>query len=230
MPEQGATRPQARLGWALAAAAVFAAIASHIGPGQPLATLDLRTAQWLQQHTAPAATPWVLLLTDAHSPTAVAAWGLLLCLGLAWRRQGRQLATVLLVLPGGLLLNLALKQVFARARPDLDAPLLRLATYSFPSGHAAAATLFYGLLLALWLPRMRGPGGRLALASGAALAIALVGWTRLYLGVHYLSDVAAGAAWASAWLLAWLAVIDRWWPGVSGISGVSGVSGKSGRR
>ena len=111
------------------------------------------------------------------------------------------LLTLLMAVPGGMLLNVLLKSVFQRARPHFDDPLLILDSYSFPSGHTVAATLFYGVLAAylISLPGMRW-GRRLAAALSAVLMVALVALSRVYLGVHYLSDVLAGAAEGCAWL------------------------------
>ena len=108
---------------------------------------------------------------------------------LAWRRQWRRLATVFVCVGGGLLLNVLMKLAFHRARPVLDDPLLTLSSYSFPSGHVAGSTIAYGLLVAWVFGRTRRPLWRVLAVVGASAAIALVAFTRMYLGVHYLSEL-----------------------------------------
>jgi undecaprenyl-diphosphatase len=78
--------------------------------------------------------------------------------------------------------------------------LLTLSTYSFPSGHTAAATVFYGLLACYLLRRVQAWPARAAIAAACCLMVALVALSRMYLGVHYLSDVLAASAEGAAWL------------------------------
>jgi undecaprenyl-diphosphatase len=118
-----------------------------------------------------------------------------------WRAKQRNWAiTLLAVVPLGLAINVLLKHLFARTRPSFEDPLLVLDTYSFPSGHVAGATLFYGFLVAYFWRRIRSPGGRAASVAAAVILAGLVAFSRIYLGVHFLSDVVGAAAWSLAWL------------------------------
>jgi undecaprenyl-diphosphatase len=93
------------------------------------------------------------------------------------------------------LLNQVLKLFFARPRPDVFPPLTVEHSYSFPSGHMMAAVSVYGFIaLILWKRRQR------LLALMSALLIPVVGFTRIYLGVHYPSDVVGALAVGVAWL------------------------------
>jgi undecaprenyl-diphosphatase len=85
--------------------------------------------------------------------------------------------------------------------------MVTLNTYSFPSGHTAGATVFYGVLAAYLVSRRREPGLRVAIVAVAILAVVLVAISRMYLGAHYLSDVAAAAASSTAWLAVCLSSI-----------------------
>ena len=114
-----------------------------------------------------------------------------------------------LAVPLGMLLNVLLKNIFQRARPSFEHPLLTLTTYSFPSGHAAAATLLYGVLGAYLVCTCKG--WRRALAGCLAVAmVALVGLSRIYLGAHYLSDVAAAVASSVGWLAIVFTSVATW--------------------
>jgi undecaprenyl-diphosphatase len=100
-----------------------------------------------------------------------------------------------------MLLNVSMKFAFERSRPrSFDAPLLALSIYSFPSGHAAGATLFYGVLAAVVIANIRAWRWRVLIALAALLIVMLVGLSRIYLGDHYLSDVLAAFTESVAWL------------------------------
>jgi undecaprenyl-diphosphatase len=116
---------------------------------------------------------------------------------------------IALAFVGAEILNVLLKLAFHRPRPELA--FVHLETYSFPSGHATAASAVYTLVAWLVVCRLTRWRPRFAVLFGAALVIATVDFTRLYLGVHYLSDVLAGTAAGLAWALAAIivATIDR---------------------
>ena len=122
-------------------------------------------------------------------------------------RQGRAALLLLVSLPGGLLLNTLLKQGFDRPRPVLVAHLVDVQTLSFPSGHAMLSTVGYltlGALLAGAAVRRLEQGYILGVAVLISL---LVGGSRVYLGVHWPTDVLAGWCLGAAWAMGcWLAL------------------------
>lgn len=184
----------------LLAAWLFGHIAEDVVTGDTITILDQRLAGWFHRHASAGLTRLMLLLAYWHGVAGTIAMALLIG---AWlRRKGAQywLLALAAAVPGGLLLNVLLKYAFHRARPHFDHPLLTLATYSFPSGHTVAATLVYGLLACYAVRHARGWGARAAALLLAAAMVALVGVSRMYLGVHYLSDVLAAAAEGCAWL------------------------------
>lgn len=123
---------------------------------------------------------------------------------LAWRltRMGRRPAAILLVVAalGGEALDEALKLLFARPRPAAFFGLAQPETYSFPSGHSMASCCFYGALAMIAAARARSRARRWAIWAGAAALIVCIGFSRIYLGVHYPSDVLGGYLAAVAWL------------------------------
>jgi membrane-associated phospholipid phosphatase len=195
----------------IAAGWLFGAIAEDVATSDRLTILDVEVARWLRAHATPEVTRWLLLITDLHSTIAVSCYAAIVAGALAWRHQWRRLATVFVCIAGGLTLNVLMKLAFHRARPVLDDPLLTLASYSFPSGHVAGSTLMYGLVVAWTFTRTRRPVVRVAVTIAAAAAIALVAFTRMYLGVHYLSDVVAAFAEGVAWLALCLSALTAFW-------------------
>jgi undecaprenyl-diphosphatase len=185
----------------ITAVSAFQAIAgAAVGPGARLAALDIQVAQWLHARATEPLTTLLLGVSHLHSVAGIAIMSLLFARHL-WRRQARYwLLTLLLAVPPGMVLNVLFKHSYQRMRPSFAEPLLVLPTYSFPSGHALAATVFYGVLACYLWTRVRGMARHAALAAGAALMVALVAFSRLYLGVHYLTDVLAGVVEGLGWL------------------------------
>jgi len=185
----------------IVAAAVFNVIAgAAVGPGARLAALDISVSQWLHARAGEPWTTLMLAVSHLHSVAGIAFLALLFAWQL-WRRQAHYwLLTLLLSVPPGMVLNVLLKHSYQRVRPSFEAPLLTLPTFSFPSGHTLAATVFYGVLACYLWTQARGAGRRAALAVGALLMVALVAFSRVYLGVHYLTDVLAAVAEGLGWL------------------------------
>jgi undecaprenyl-diphosphatase len=184
----------------LLAAWVFGDIAEDVVTGDAITVLDVRLAHWFHAHASAGVTRLMLLMAYWHGVAGTLAMALLAGAWLRRRHERYWLLALAAAVPGGLVLNVLLKFAFHRARPQFDDPLLTLATYSFPSGHTVGATLVYGLLASYAAAHARSWGARAAALLAAGLMVALVGLSRMYLGVHYLSDVLAAAAEGCAWL------------------------------
>ncbi|MFC3380217.1 phosphatase PAP2 family protein [Rugamonas sp. CCM 8940] len=182
------------------ATAVFGAIAGAVVGRTGIALLDLRVSQWFDAHAAEPLVSVVLVFSALHSVASVAvAAGLLGWY--FWRRRERYwLLALVCAVPGGMLLNVLLKYVYQRSRPVFDAPMVDLATYSFPSGHTSASTALYGFLACYVVMTARRHGTRVWAVLLAVLMVALVATSRVYLGAHYLSDVLAGIVESCGWL------------------------------
>jgi membrane-associated phospholipid phosphatase len=189
---------------------LFGGIAEDVVNGDPLTLLDVQLAQWFHRQAAPAFTRAMLLVSDLNDVLAISLLAALTAAVLAWRRAWSWLVVLVLAVPGGMLINVLMKFAFHRARPSFDDPLLVLTSYSFPSGHVAGATLFYGFLAALLASRCARWRHRLLLVLAASVLIALVALSRMYLGAHYLSDVLAAFAEGAAWLT-WCLMVTRSW-------------------
>lgn len=184
---------------------LFAWLADEMREGDA-GTFDYAVRNWVHGFASPALTRAMtgisLLGYDILIVELVAAVAIFL--RMRWRRGALWLAVSM---AGALALDLALKYAFHRARPQPffgDAPH----SFSFPSGHALCSFVFYAVLAGLIADRVRPMALRVAVGLAAALLIAAIGLSRIYLGVHYPSDVIAGYLAAAIWVSA-LLVLDH---------------------
>jgi membrane-associated phospholipid phosphatase len=124
---------------------------------------------------------------------------LIVVVALLIRGQRRLPAYLLVTGIGALMLDPSLKLIVGRLRPVVDAPVVSAPGNSFPSGHALGSTVAYGALLLVFLPVLSGRR-RAAAITACATIVLLIGFTRIALGVHYVSDVVAGWLLGLAWL------------------------------
>ena len=127
--------------------------------------------------------------------------------------RGWRLTAVLLVVStgGSIVLTTVLKGLFQRTRPELVESGYQASFYSFPSGHATVAVGLYGMLTVILAYRLRGTA-RWAVAVCGLLVVLLIGFSRLYLGVHYPTDILAGYLSALLWLVCVGGVYVLWLP------------------
>ena len=162
------------------------------------AGIDLGPTRWAARHATPPSTAVLQVLTFLGSSALVLP--LVVVVGVLEHRRlaNRAIPVFLALVVGGqLLLANLVKVLVGRARPDID-PLTGATGLSFPSGHTTTAAATYAAL-ALLLGRGRPPAARATLAGAAAGLTALVAATRVLLGVHWLTDVLAGAALGWGW-------------------------------
>jgi undecaprenyl-diphosphatase len=134
--------------------------------------------------------------------TLVTAW-------LVWRRLPRLAAFVAVTVIGSSLLNAIVKTAVDRARPVLPDPVAHANGMSFPSGHAQSAMVAFSVLLLVFLPALRG-AWRWVAVTVAVLMVAGIGFSRVALGVHFVSDVLAGYVLGAAWVAAMTAAFGAW--------------------
>jgi membrane-associated phospholipid phosphatase len=191
------------------AGALFMYLADEIGEQARLTQVDLAVAQFFHNH----GTPWAVRLFEAitffGNPSTLGVIGLVTALVLAFHRRWSLLLGWAFALIGAGELNVILKGIFRRLRPQLPDPWVTPSGWSFPSGHAMGSFVTYGFLAYLLtrVPRADFPW-RTAVAVLAVLVL-LIGFSRIYLGAHYLSDVIGGYAVAAVWLTFCILVTDR---------------------
>ena len=202
----------------LAALWLLGGVTEDVVHHDPLTQFDITLAERLHARVTTAGSEIFTAISIIGSPGAMAvlavAVGLVLIVRRRWWLLGGWVAAFL----GGAVIDEALKIIIRRPRPPFAAPhlhpvqlLLRMShgiSYSFPSGHASGSLIGYGMLaylLILWLPGRRVHVGTVAVATLLVLAIGL---SRLYLGVHYFSDVVAGYAAGVVWLSACISGLE----------------------
>ncbi|MEN4011399.1 MAG: phosphatase PAP2 family protein [Chloroflexota bacterium] len=185
---------------------LFGALAEDIIRRDSLTLYDPYIGEWLLNHTSTAGDHifYTITLLGSFSvvETVVIAFGLWLVLKKRWP----QLVTLLTAVSGGTLLNLILKSMFSRPRPNFTNALYHETSYSFPSGHTMTAVFAYGIIAYLIASFVKNSKWRVVLYAAAVLLALVIGLSRIYLGVHYLTDVLGGWAAGSAWLFSCILV------------------------
>jgi membrane-associated phospholipid phosphatase len=179
---------------------IFGRLAEDVVSNDPLVSFDQTAATTIHKLRTPALTTFFLVVTALGSIEAIALVSLVgaVVFG-AWRRW-LPFGTWLIAAGGSVMLLLLLKALFARPRPYFEQPLLLETYYSFPSGHAMEAVVLYGMLAHFAVLALRNWRARAAVVFGTSLLVLLIGFSRMYLGVHHLSDVVAGFAAGGVWL------------------------------
>ena len=194
---------------ALSSLWLFSGITEDVVHHDPLTQLDLVILHWFRQHATPTTDTISSAISLVGSPVTMAMLAVTVGVVLIIFRRWLELSGWLAAFVGGGLLDFALKHAVQRPRPPGASAFLHQFSYSFPSGHAMGSVFGYGMLTYLvvtfWL---RGRTTRKIAVSAAALLVLAIGVSRLYLGVHYFSDVAGGYAAGLVWLAACVSGVE----------------------
>lgn len=185
----------------------FATLAEEVLEKESFA-LDSQILLTLQQLHSPFLDQVMLGLTFLGDPTVLGIASIASAAILLLDKQ-RSEATVFLIATGGaVVLNLWLKDLFARDRPELWEQIIDVQLYSFPSGHAMISFVVYSMLA--YLLRRHFPRWQSMIILGTLLLIVGIGLSRLYLGVHWPTDILAGYAAGLIWLVACIISLEVW--------------------
>lgn len=168
---------------------------------------------WLHQFANPALDRLMLAITHLLDPPIATPVFLVVLLILWLKRRWQEALIFAIACIGAVILNNALKLVFRNPRPVLWMRLISETSYSFPSGHALGSMVLYGMiafLLARHFPRYRG-----WFYGAAVLLIGAIGFSRLYLGVHWVTDVVGGWGMGFLWLMICITMLRLKQPAVS---------------
>lgn len=182
---------------------LFMDIAEHVqSESTKLHAVDSDIHAWATETRTGGATTFFTIMTIIGTPAGLCVLMLIVSVYVIAEKHWRWAVYLLFTGCVGGLLNLWLKSTFARARPELAEALRDAHGYSFPSGHAMGSTMVFGALSYIALRLFRRWNQRataLALTSSMVVAIAT---SRIYLGVHWISDIAAGISAGIVWLAA----------------------------
>ncbi|ORW91860.1 phosphatidic acid phosphatase [Mycobacterium sp. IEC1808] len=195
-------------------AAAFTAVLEDVLEGDGIAGVDQPVAGWLATHRDPWLTTTLRVATEAGGPVALAALAGLACAAVVWRYRSWLPVVLALVGVGGIALVIVVaKALVVRDRPHVSLAVLAEDGFSFPSGHAAGAAamaLLSAWMLTRWV--ISSWTGHVIVWSVAIGLAVVIGFSRAYLGVHYLSDVLAGLLLGTTWA-AVVMLVGSWWDG-----------------
>jgi undecaprenyl-diphosphatase len=190
---------------------LLVAIADEVIQGRPLTVMDAEFSAWLQTTRTPARVNAMRYVTWLGSTVVASSITTVVGIYLLLSRRRYWFAALVLSVAGGAILNRLLKSAFQRTRPQLDDPIFTFTGYSFPSGHTLTATVVFGCLAALIVANTKHRIVRVISILSASILIALVAFSRIYLGAHYLTDVVGAIAEGLAWLALCFTVVYSLW-------------------
>jgi undecaprenyl-diphosphatase len=186
--------------YTIIALALFVALAAAVSTGHT-AALDQSLRLAVHAHSSPALTSALRFMTLFGETGVLIALSVAATALLAALRSKYAALWFAISMLGGFAIDFALKSAFHRPRPPVSffgTPMP--GSYSFPSGHALFSVCWFGTLALLVAPRLRARAARIAIWSGAVLLSFAIGFSRIYLGVHYPADVLAGYAAGAVWV------------------------------
>jgi undecaprenyl-diphosphatase len=189
---------------------IFGGITEDILTGDPFVLVD----QWVLNHVlyfrTPVVTNIMMVFTQLGNWKAVTIGSLAVVVYLLFKKRIDYLLAYAAAMLGGNVLFLILKMVIHRARPISETTLMKAVGWSFPSGHAVISVIFYGMIAYFIVRSIRSWRQRVFMMVAAMFVVFLIGFSRIYLQVHYLSDVLAGYAAGLFWLTICLTGVEAY--------------------
>lgn len=188
--------------------ATLSEVAENIVNTEPMVRVDMAFTHWLFQGRSSSLSALLYGITCLGSVYVTVGLAIMGSFVLIRQHKRRHVFILWLLLVGVSLLVQVGKRQFVRPRP-IQVAYYQEVGFSFPSGHSATALTLYGLLAYWWIRRSPNVRSRLWIGVGAASLILAVGFSRIYLGVHYLSDVLGGYLLGICWLIVGI-VLTEW--------------------
>lgn len=193
--------------FAVVASVVFFEIADEIGADEDLGRFDVALSAALSRHATDEQLQTFAILTHLGDKAFLMPLVVVVAVLLLWRRHVFTAAAWVVACALGGLLNVALKAIFERSRPEYVHSFAAAEGWSFPSGHSSGAIIVYGLLG--YLAVLHTPKSvHIPTAAVAMTLVVCVGLSRVILQVHYFSDVLGGYAFGASWVAAWIAGLE----------------------
>jgi undecaprenyl-diphosphatase len=191
---------------------IFSEIASNVSANESIVRFDMAVETAIHANTNPGLIELMFLATLAGSVVIIIA-AIALGIFFVWRRNWRDLLLLVVAVCGEEIVNLIFKNTFNRPRPIFTDPIAIASDFSFPSGHAMASMVFYGLIAYFLMRHSKPIIERILIAIIGVIIVSIIGFSRIYLGLHYPSDVLAGYSAGLAWLafaISGLGLYRRW--------------------
>jgi len=193
----------------VAAIWLFAAITEDVVRAEALTAFDRSVHDAIRAHASILGYATFGAITELGSPPVIALFGLLGAAVFAIQRRWLVLVVWLGAFAGGSILDAALKLLVHRPRPDTASDFLVRESFSFPSGHSMMSMVCYGMIAYALVVMRRQHGLQRALTIACCVLVVLaVGASRIYLGVHYFSDVMAGFIAGTIWLSVCISALE----------------------
>jgi undecaprenyl-diphosphatase len=176
---------------------IFGGVTQDVLAHDPLVGIDQSIAIQMRSWATPAST-FVFRIISYFGSAVVIALVALIAIVLDKKRQALEISGWIIGLSGGVVLSQLVKHLVARPRPTFA--LIHVTGFSFPSGHATISIIGYGLLAYFQVLTLSDWSSRVRTVCGAAVLVLLIGFSRMYLEVHFLSDILAGYAAGLVWL------------------------------
>jgi undecaprenyl-diphosphatase len=181
--------------------ALFGLLARDVFLTARAGPLDREVTLFVRGLQTPGRDHFALIVTFFGSHLFILPATLVVAAILRWKQHPVSALLFVGSVGGGFILNALLKITFHRARPNLWPALVTERSFSFPSGHVAMSTVFYGGLAAVVFHLTNRTGPRIAALAFAVLAIGLIAWSRVFLGAHWVTDVTAGFLVGLFWVV-----------------------------
>jgi len=204
------SRPSRDVALAITAVAAFLWLATAVSRGET-EQFDLAVRDAIHARASATLTSVMEAATQLGNVWILVPWGIVVAFGLLKTRRRTACALFALSVVGATLVDEGMKLVFHRPRPEAFFGYPEPSTYSFPSGHSFVSYCFYLSLAEILIEPEWTLSRKLAMWTAAAALVLLVGFSRVYLGVHYPTDVIGGYTAAVAWTAMVRAAHHRWW-------------------
>ncbi len=179
---------------------IFGGITEDVLTGDPLVAVDHWVSEQVHYFRSPLTTTFLTVFTTLGGGRALTAGGLIVAIYLVFKKRFDELLIYFTAMVGGSFLVFILKTAVHRVRPRTGITLIQIGGWSFPSGHAMMSIIFYGMLVYLIIRMMQSWKLKVLAVAVAGFMVFMIGLSRIYLNVHYLSDVLAGYAGGLFWL------------------------------
>jgi membrane-associated phospholipid phosphatase len=180
--------------------AAFGLLAHEVFERTASGSFDARAGSFLYGLRSPGTTALMEAITFMGHPAFLLVGTAIVCAGLLLREHRVSALLFAGCVAGGFAVNSALKIAFARARPAVWPAIVKETTYSFPSGHAAMSTVFFGGIVAVVFHLHPERSARLAAIAASAVCVLAVAVSRVYLGAHWATDTFAGVLVGLFWV------------------------------